>query len=332
MAFNDVYLRQVNLLLRAMPFIAREDSFALKGGTAINLFVRDLPRLSVDIDLTYLPVLNRSRSLGAIDKAMKRVAERVEKGIRGSRITTSASEGAVTKLFIREQGVQITVEVTPVLRGCAYEPELRSVSPAVEDRFGFAEIQVLSFPDLYAGKIVAALDRQHPRDLFDVRALLANEGISAELRAAFIVYLLSHTRPMAEVLAARPKDIASAFANSFDGMTEEPVAFEDLLQARTGIVGAIVGNMPEAHRRFLVSFEAGEPDWSLLPIPKLDRLPAVKWRQQNLATLTRNKRIDLVAQLEAVLGQQPRPAQWTLLPEPSAPPRKKLRKRSGNAR
>lgn len=214
MAFNDVYLRQVNLLLRAIPFIAREDSFALKGGTAINLFVRDLPRLSVDIDLTYLPVLNRSRSLGAIDKAMKRVGERVEKGIRGSRITTSASEGAVTKLFIREQGVQITVEVTPVLRGCAYEPELRSVSPSVEDRFGFAEIQVLSFPDLYAGKIVAALDRQHPRDLFDVRALLANEGISEELRAAFIVYLLSHTRPMAEVLAARPKDIASAFALS----------------------------------------------------------------------------------------------------------------------
>ena len=76
MAFNEVYLRQVTLLLRAIPFIARETSFALKGGTAINLFVRDLPRLSVDIDLTYLPVLNRSRSLGAIDKAMKRVAAR----------------------------------------------------------------------------------------------------------------------------------------------------------------------------------------------------------------------------------------------------------------
>ena len=314
MAFNEVYLRQVTLLLRAIPFIARETSFALKGGTAINLFVRDLPRLSVDIDLTYLPVLNRSRSLGAIDKAMKRVAERVEKGNRGSRITASATENAVTKLFIRHQGVQITVEVTPVLRGCAYEPELRGVSAAVEERFGFAEMQVLSFADLYAGKIVAALDRQHPRDLFDVRALLANEGISDELRAAFIVYLLSHTRPMAEVLAARPKDIVSAYANSFEGMTEEPVSLNELLAARAAVVNAIVGNMPADHRRF-VSFEAGEPDWSLLPIPKVDKLPAVKWRQQNLAKVTKNKRIDLVAQLETVLGQQPRPAQWTLLPE-----------------
>lgn len=331
MAFNEVYLRQVTLLLRAIPFIARETSFALKGGTAINLFVRDLPRLSVDIDLTYLPVLNRSRSLGAIDKAMKRVAERVEKGIRSSRITTSATESAVTKLFIRHQSVQITVEVTPVLRGCAYDPELRGVSAAVEERFGFAEMQVLSFADLYAGKIVAALDRQHPRDLFDVRALLANEGISDELRAAFIVYLLSHTRPMAEVLAARPKDIASAYANSFAGMTEDPVSLDELLAARTAIVGAIVGNMPADHRRFLVSFEAGEPDWSLLPIPKVDKLPAVKWRQQNLATLTKNKRIDLVAQLETVLGQQPRPAQWTLLPEPG-PQTKKPRRQPRKVR
>lgn len=316
MAFNEVYIRQVTLLLRAIPFIARETSFALKGGTAINLFVRDLPRLSVDIDLTYLPILNRSRSLGAIDKAMKRVAERVEKGIRGSRITTSATENAITKLFIRHQGVQVTVEVTPVLRGCAYEPELRGVSAAVEERFGFAEMQVLSFADLFAGKIVAALDRQHPRDLFDVRALLANEGISDELRAAFIVYLLSHTRPMAEVLAARPKDIASAYANSFAGMTDEPVSLDELLAARIAIVDAIVGNMPADHRRFLVSFEVGEPDWSLLAIPKVDKLPAVRWRQQNLGKLTKNKRIDLVAQLETVLGQQPRPAQWTLLPEP----------------
>lgn len=298
MAFNEVYLRQVALLLRAIRYIARETSFALKGGTAINLFVRDLPRLSVDIDLTYLPILNRSRSLGAIDKAMKRVAERVKKGIRGSRITTSATENAITKLFIRHQGVQVTVEVTPVLQGCAYDPELRGVSPAVEERFGFAEMQVLSFADLYAGKIVAALDRQHPRDLFDVRALLANEGISDELRAAFIVYLLSHTRPMVEVLAARPKDIASAYANSFEGMSEELVSLDELLAARTSIVDAIVGNMPANHRRFLVSFEAGEPDWSLLAIPKVEKLPAVKWRQQNLAKLTKNRRIDLVAQLE----------------------------------
>jgi Nucleotidyl transferase AbiEii toxin, Type IV TA system len=219
-----------------------------------------------------------------------------------------------------------------VMRGCAYEPETRAVSAAVQEHFGFAEMQVISFPDLYAGKIVAALDRQHPRDLFDVRDLLANEGISDELRSAFIVYLLCHKRPMAEVLAARPKDIAALYANNFAGMTDEPVPLEELLAARTAIIEAIVGNMPEAHRRFLIGFEGGKPDWTLLAVKKVDKLPAVKWRQQNLDKLTKNRRIELVGQLEGVLGQQVAPAQLTLMPEPSAKPKKRATRAKAKAR
>jgi predicted nucleotidyltransferase component of viral defense system len=326
MAFNESYRRQVALLLRTIPLIAQENSFALKGGTAINLFLRDLPRLSVDIDLTYLPLLPRARALGAIDKAMQRIADRIEKAIKGARITKGNTDGAVNKLFVREAGVQIKIEVTPVMRGCAYDAELRTVSAAVETAFGFAEMKVLSFPDLYAGKIVAAFDRQHPRDLFDVRGLLANEGIDDRLRAAFIVYLLSHNRPMAEVLALRPKDIAPEFVAGFQGMTAEPVTVEELIAARAALVDAIIINMPQDHRRFLVSFESGAPDWSLLDVSKADRLPAVKWRQQNLAKLTRNKRIALVAQLEAVLQQPVTPSQFTLFPEPGTVKRKRRRR------
>jgi predicted nucleotidyltransferase component of viral defense system len=238
MAFTETYRRQVALLLRTVPFIAKEKCFALKGGTAINLFVRDLPRLSVDIDLTYLPVFGRAKSLGAIDKAMTRIAGRVTKGIKGAQITKAATEDAITKLVVREGAVQIKIEVTPVLRGCAFEPELRGVSPAVEDMFGFAEMKVVSFPDLYAGKIVAALDRQHPRDLFDVRDLLANEGIDDALRTAFIVYLLSHNRPMAEVLGGGVKDISGEFVKNFQGMTANPVTIEELLAARSSIASS----------------------------------------------------------------------------------------------
>jgi Nucleotidyl transferase AbiEii toxin, Type IV TA system len=216
-----------------------------------------------------------------------------------------------------------------VLRGSAYEPEIRSVSPAVEALFGFAEMQVVSFADLYAGKIVAALDRQHPRDLFDVRDLLANEGIGDELRNAFIVYLLSHTRPMSEVLTARPKDIAQEFERNFQGMTTDPVELDDLLAARTALVEAIVGQMPDKHRRFLISFEKGEPDWSLLDLKNVDKLPAVKWRQQNQDSITKNKRAELVAELERVLGLDVTPAQLTLMLEKSAaskPAKKRKRK------
>ena len=154
--------------------MAEEECFALKGGTAINLFIRDLPRLSVDIDLAYLPVADRAESLDDIDAALRRIGERVEGFFPAARVksATLKGEGTVNKLFIREWGTQIKVEVTPVLRGCVHEPEVRVVSEVVEEQFGFAAMKVVSFADLYAGKVVAALDRQHPRDLFDVKDLL----------------------------------------------------------------------------------------------------------------------------------------------------------------
>ncbi|MGY3564001.1 hypothetical protein ACVWXP_007326 [Bradyrhizobium sp. USDA 4463] len=124
-----------------------------------------------------------------------------------AKVITSVAEGAIVRLLVRQGGVQTKIEVTPVLRGRVYEPEIRAVSDPVEAEFGFAEMPVVSFADLYAGKIVAALDRQHPRDLFDVKDLLANEGIDDALRKAFIVYLLSHDRPMFEVLSSKQKDM-----------------------------------------------------------------------------------------------------------------------------
>ena len=145
--------------------------FRAEGGTAINLFVRDLPRLSVDIDLTYLPVGPRTKSLADIDGAMERIAGRIETVIPDAQIAKALTEKTVVKLPVRSRGVQIKIEVTPVLRGCVFDPEMKLARPVVEEEFGFSEARVVSFADLYAGKIVAALDRQHPRDLFDVRAL-----------------------------------------------------------------------------------------------------------------------------------------------------------------
>jgi predicted nucleotidyltransferase component of viral defense system len=303
LAFREVYHKQVGLLIRILPFIAQQDCFALKGGTAINLFVRNMPRLSVDVDLTYMPVLPRAESLAAIDAAMKRIAERIRKGLRRAAVIegTIQPEKAVTKLLIRVGGVQTKIEVAPVLRGCVYKPELLTVSGSVEETFGFAEVRVVSFADLYGGKIVAALDRQHPRDLFDVRDLLANEGIDETLRRAFLVYLLSHNRPMFEVLAPRRKPIEAEFRRGFQGMTAEPVSMEDLTRARESLIETVVGKMPEQHRQFLLSFERGKPEWSLLELPGASDLPAIRWRRENLDKLRSAERAQLVSKLETVL-------------------------------
>lgn len=300
----DIYRRQATLLVRTIPFVAAETCFALKGGTAINLFLRDMPRLSVDIDLTYLPVADRAASLSAIDSAMRRLAEAIRRGIRGAHVASTElpGEGCITKLIVRAQGVQIKIEVTPVLRGCVFEPAVRRVSGTVEDQFGFAEMAVVSFADLYAGKLVAALDRQHPRDLFDVKELLANEGITAELRQAFVVYLLSHNRPMAEVLAPPVPDLAAEFSRGFEGMTTAPVSLDDLLRARQEAIAQLVGEMPAEHRRFLLSVKRGDPDWDLLGLPAARDLPAVRWRLENLAKLEGARRAALLGSLANVLG------------------------------
>lgn len=301
---SDAYRAQVQLLVRVLPLVAEETAFALKGGTAINLFVRDMPRLSVDIDLAYLPVEDRDTSLKAIDAALTRLGDRITKDL-GAKVTPVrvGADKDLIRLLVTASNVTIKIEVTPVIRGSVFPVTTRRVSQRVEDDFGFAEMQVVSLADLYGGKIVAALDRQHPRDLFDVRDLLRNEGVDGALHQAFAVYLISHKRPMAELLTMRLKDIATEYARGFDGMTDEAVTLDDLIAARTEIHNIIAAGMPDAHRRLLVSVEKGEPDWSLLPIEGIADLPSVRWRLHNIKSLDQERRDANVAELERVLGE-----------------------------
>jgi predicted nucleotidyltransferase component of viral defense system len=304
MALFDQYRRQVRLLMRLLPIVLREECFALKGGTAINLFVRNLPRLSVDLDLMYLPRHGRPEALAGIDAAMKRIEAAILKEIPGAQVTRHGSEGAILRLLIITDGTQVKIELSPVLRGVVNEPILMSVTEAVETAYGFAEITIVSFEDLYAGKLVAALDRQHPRDLFDVRDLLANEGLTDELRDAFVVYLLSHNRPMGEVLSGRAKNLAQEYKDGFEGMTTYPVSIENLMATQETLIDQLIGGMPDRHRTFLIGFERGTPDWSLLDVPHAKDLPAVQWRQINLATRTQEQRDALVASLETSLARR----------------------------
>ena len=304
MAVSEDYRRQVQLLMQVLPFIADEKEFALKGGTAINLFIRNMPRLSVDIDLTFLPVAGREESLAAIKAALLRITERIEKGVRGPRVAESRQQdGTLTRLIVQLGRTQIKIEVTPVLRGTVFASDIRPVAQAVEDEYGFAEIQVVSPADLYAGKIMAALDRQHPRDLFDVRDLLANEGLDEALRQAFIVYLISYGRPIREVIASPQKDIAAEYENNFVGMTGgDPVTLEELIAAREQLVKGLIGGMPATHREFLVGFKKGTPDWDKLGLPAAAELPAVRFKQLNLDKLPGGVRGKLVRDLAEFLG------------------------------
>lgn len=286
-AADNPFLPQARLAARVLRFFAEDPSLALKGGTAINLFYRDLPRLSVDLDFVYLPVADRDRSLAGITKALERVARRAEEALGGIRV--QAQDAGRGKLVAQQGRTTITVEVNTVLRGSVYPANHRTALPSVEERFGDIEAQVLSFEDVYAGKFVAALDRQHPRDLFDVMLLLDNEGISGRLLDAFVVYLASHDRPIAEVLDPREKDLRAVYENEFADMADSPVMLDRLVDARGRLIAELRRGLQARRRDFLYSIKRLDPDWSLLPVPHVAELPGIRWKLHNLEILRREQ-------------------------------------------
>lgn len=300
---NSQFTEQVRLLVTVLPHVARQRCFALKGGTAINLFIRDLPRLSVDIDLAYLPVEDRSTSLTAIDSALKAVATDIKRVVPGANVHGSVLSGTATwfKFVVERNRARVKIEVTPVLRGSVYAPELRELMPRAQAEFGYAQMQLLSLEDLYAGKLCAALDRQHPRDLFDVRLLLAAEGVTPRMKDAFLVYLLSHHRPMADLLAPTRKDIEALYRGEFAGMAVEPVSLDALHTTREELITTVQRMLTDYDRQFLLAVKRGDADWSAFPIPDAHRLPAVQWKLHNLSRMEPAKRKRAIKSLEQAL-------------------------------
>lgn len=287
MARED-YEAQVALLVRLLPYVAEEDVFALKGGTAINLFYRDLPRLSVDIDLTYLPVKERDESLAEINEAMDRIATAIDRGIRDAHARRNkGGGGGATRVLARLNGAEIKIETSPVTRGVVHDPENRSVSEAVEDEFGYAEIQVVSFEDLFGGKLHAAVDRQHPRDLYDIKLLYEHEGLTDDLFRTFLIYIASSPRPAHELLNPNFIDIDQPYAQEFEGMTKLPVSLGELVEIRAQLIADIRSRIDDDTKRFLLTLHDGNPDFAAIDRPQAADLPAVRWKLINLHKLIR---------------------------------------------
>lgn len=284
---DNVFFRQAALMLEMIPFVAQEECFALKGGTAINFFLRDMPRLSVDIDLVYLPLESRDIALKQISSALQRIAAAVRKERNDCSVQEKVVSGnRVTKLFVRNRQEQITIEPNEVIRGTVYGVEERMTVLKVEEVFKkSASVKNLSVADLYGGKLCAALDRQHPRDIFDMKILLDNEGFTPEIQKAFVVYLAGHDRPIHELLDPGLQDIKTAYDEAFQGMTVQPVSYKTLLEVREDYIATVKNMLTTNERKFLLSIKEGAPDWSLIEIQNLDKLPAIQWKLRNIKTL-----------------------------------------------
>lgn len=296
---NQTYLDTARLLTRIAPLVFVDDTFSLKGGTAINLFVRDMPRLSVDLDLVFPDHrLPRSEALGRINDAIRQSVERLNK--RGFQTHVPATgDAGETKLLVRQGSTEVKIEVNFVMRGTVQPVRMASLTPNARDTLeADLEIPVVSLEDVYGGKLMAAMDRQHPRDLFDVMQLFAHEGNTAGIRRAFVVYLASHNRPVHDVLFPSLRDIRREFEHNFIGMTAKPVELDALLAAREQMMRELQQGLTDEERRFLLSLVTAEPEWALLDIPHVEKLPGVRWKLQNLERLRKANARKFAAQSE----------------------------------
>lgn len=264
-----------------------------------------MPRLSVDIDLTYLRLDDRPTALTRIDSAFARMVERAQ-GMRGVEAQRTAGGGnGDTRLLLRAGKAEVKVEVSPVLRGTVVPPKTMRVTDVVEEQFGFAETSVVAFEDLYAGKLVAALDRQHPRDLYDVELLYKHEGITDALFRTFLIYAACSSRPLHELIDPNLLTIDRAFAQEFDGMTVEHIPLKTILAARERLVQDIRSRLIGDAAKFLLSVHDGSPQFNLIGLPAAAELPAIRRKLLNLERLQEQnpkKHAEQRAELEAAMG------------------------------
>lgn len=303
---NEQYRETVRLLLTVVPTVFRVPNFAMKGGTAINFFVRDMPRLSVDIDVTFARLdVSREVALAQIADGLTTIAAALKRQGLGAQLAgpTSAPE---SKLFVIGSRARITVEVNTILRGTVLPVETRELLPVAQQQFALqVSAPILAPAELYGGKLVALLDRQHPRDLFDGLLLLEEGGITPAIVQCFVIYLASHNRPTHELLHPNVKDIARVFEHDFLGMTQRDVSVAELVSARDQIVKELLAKLTSHQRHFLMSLMRGDPDWSASGVLHAERLPALQWKLDNLRKLSRansRKHTALVLDLEKVLG------------------------------
>jgi predicted nucleotidyltransferase component of viral defense system len=301
---KNLFHQQAELLLSILPYMTKDTDFALHGGTVINFFVRDMPRLSVDIDLTYLRLSPRNETISAISNQLKSISSRISSGMPSVLIDEKAdsAKGFISKLYVKKQNAVVKIEPNNVIRGSLFGPDERDLCKKAEEVFEkFVTTKTLAFSELYGSKICAALDRQHPRDIFDVMLLLQNEGITEQVRKSFLVYLISHNRPISELLSPNFKDMKPVFDKEFAGMASFDVEYEELVRIRKKLVDEIHQQITNDERVFLISFKEKAPNWDLLGVKGVQDMPAVKWKLANLTKMRSDKHAEALQQLKKII-------------------------------
>ena len=256
---NDVYRRQVALLIRVMPLVFKIKDFAVHGGTAINLFHRNLPRYSVDIDITYIPIKDWDASIKVINSHLSALKASIEKAVPGIHVIHKTD---VRKLLCTKDGTTIKIEVNGIKRGILGDTEKMQLCEKAKAEFGMS---------CFAN--IVSWSRGITSDDFGA------------VKNGFMLCLLGSDKPIIESLNPNPIDQQEALDNQFEGMTDEPFNYDDYQTARLNLLEVVNQGLTDDDKAFLISFEDGNPDWSKCCAGDLSYYPSVRWKLQNIAKL-----------------------------------------------
>lgn len=278
---NEIYKRQVALLIRIMPLVYQIKDFAVHGGTAINLFHKNMPRYSVDIDLTYIHIQEREESLRTIKEHLTILKKNIEKTIPNIKVIPKYD---IWKLQCTLNGATVKIEVNGTKRGVIGEIEEKMLCQKAQQEFSMAcKARTVSYSQLYGGKITAALSRQHPRDLFDCKHMEINTF--NEVKDGFMLCLLGSDKPIIESLQPNDIDQSKVLENQFKGMSDIEFTYEDYEKTRKKLINQVNTSLTETDKAFILSFEEGNPDWSKCSAGDLSNYPSIKWKLQNIINL-----------------------------------------------
>lgn len=283
---NQDYVDTVRLLLEIAPAVFKPPRFAMKGGTALNLFVQDMPRLSVDIDVVFTDhSLDRENALQAISADLGVVKAAIS-ALGHRAVLPTTKSGDDVKLLVDSGGSRVKIEVNFVFRGTVLPVVRKPLVQEAQDLFTTdIVLPVLEEAELYGSKLVAAMDRQHPRDIFDVMKMLDKFGWQSSFVNCFVAYLAGHNRPVHEVLFPSKLSLEPAFTNEFAGMPREPITLNALERIQEQLIAELPRALTASHRDFLLSLVRAEPSWELMPFDHLQQLPALQWKLLNLRKL-----------------------------------------------
>jgi predicted nucleotidyltransferase component of viral defense system len=283
---KEAYKKQVDLLLRILPEVAEEKNFALHGGTGINLFELNLPRLSVDIDLTYTTFGERTKDLQTIRMLLEDLKKRIQNRIPTIVFSDPIVAAENLKILCTTKEASVKIEVNQINRGLIGASRIMTLCEKAQEEFdSFCEMSVVSSKQLWGGKIAAALDRQHPRDLFDVNNLLNGTGFMEDIKSGFLFFLLCGKRPINEMLNPQLINQDAVFSSQFNGMTDQPFSYKEYQTVRSLLLETIHRNLTSDEKEFLLAFVKGEPIWD-----KIDysMYPSISWKLMNIDILKKN--------------------------------------------